>query len=199
MIWINLWYFLSYVGVYLSRLNFILGLKADPINAPIALEPSVSSTSVPSIYGEQEQTIVSSIQSEQAVLDQAKQEIQAPVVQNIGAGDISMQPGVEQNIQVEFVDDNNVEANDDDNIPVTITEEVDAGNGNIIGGQSSQQNFSKVEELTRFEGLSLTDSPAKRRISKEDFKKSTTSLGSSSGDPSDPLSQLDPLWSLGKK
>ena len=157
---------------------------------------------MPSIYGEQEQTIVSSIQSEQAVLDQAKQEIQAPVVQNIGAGDISIQPGVEQNIQVEFVDDNNVEANDDDNIPVTITEEVDAGNGNIIGGQSSQQNsqsFSKVEELTRFEGLSLTDSPAKRRISKEDFKKSTTSLGSSSGDPSDPLSQLDPLWSLGKK
>ena len=77
MMLINLWYFLSYVGVYLSRLNFILGLKADPINAPIALEPSVSSTSVPSIYGEQEQTIVSSIQSEQAVLNQAKQEIQA--------------------------------------------------------------------------------------------------------------------------
>ena len=53
-------------------------------------------------------------------------------------------------------------------------------------------------DLTRIENLTITDSPSKRRISKEDFGKTKSLLGSNS-DPSDPLDQLDPLWTLGKK
>ncbi|XP_035218938.1 tyrosine-protein phosphatase non-receptor type 23-like [Stegodyphus dumicola] len=46
--------------------------------------------------------------------------------------------------------------------------------------------------------LESTSSPAKRKITKENFATSKGSLSTSSSDSADPLSQLDPLWSLKK-
>lgn len=46
--------------------------------------------------------------------------------------------------------------------------------------------------------LDPASSPAKRKITKENFTTSKGSLSTSSSDSADPLSQLDPLWSLKK-
>ncbi|CAL1279997.1 unnamed protein product [Larinioides sclopetarius] len=46
--------------------------------------------------------------------------------------------------------------------------------------------------------LDSASSPAKRKITKENFAASRGSLSTSSSDNADPLSQLDPLWSLKK-
>ncbi|GFY45174.1 tyrosine-protein phosphatase non-receptor type 23 [Trichonephila inaurata madagascariensis] len=46
--------------------------------------------------------------------------------------------------------------------------------------------------------LDGTGSPAKRKITKDNFACSRGSLSTSSSDSADPLSQLDPLWSLKK-
>lgn len=46
--------------------------------------------------------------------------------------------------------------------------------------------------------LDTAGSPAKRKITKENFASSKGSLSNSSSDNADPLSQLDPLWSLKK-
>lgn len=46
--------------------------------------------------------------------------------------------------------------------------------------------------------LDPASSPGKRKITKENFTTSKGSLSTSSSDSADPLSQLDPLWSLKK-
>lgn len=46
--------------------------------------------------------------------------------------------------------------------------------------------------------LETSGSPAKRKITKENFASSRGSLSNTSSDNADPLSQLDPLWSLKK-
>lgn len=51
------------------------------------------------------------------------------------------------------------------------------------------------DDLSKLADINLTDSPAKRKITKEDFMKPCAGI-SGGADPLDPLSQLDPLWSL---
>ena len=68
---------------------------------------------------------------------------------------------------------------------------------------SSQQQLHSLEmnqlaqlgDLTQLNGLSLTDSPRRKKITREDFKSSTGNL-ETNFDPADPLSQLNPLWNL---
>lgn len=119
----------------------------------------------------------------------------------------------EENISVDFIEDDVIQVvkYDEDNIPVTLTEIDDyvdntgitssgmVATGTEIISATVSGGDAHIAELTRFEGLSLNDSPSRRKISKEDFINPSNSLGSSSIDPSDPLSSLDPLWSLGKK
>lgn len=51
------------------------------------------------------------------------------------------------------------------------------------------------DDLSKLVDFSLSDSPAKKKITKEDFMKPSPGI-SGGQDASDPLSQLDPLWSL---
>jgi len=51
------------------------------------------------------------------------------------------------------------------------------------------------DDLSKLVDFSLTDSPAKKKITKEDFMKPSPGI-TGGQDASDPLSQLDPLWSL---
>ena len=51
------------------------------------------------------------------------------------------------------------------------------------------------DDLSKLVDFSTTDSPSKRKFTKEDFMKPSQGIGGET-DPADPLSQLDPLWSL---
>jgi len=51
------------------------------------------------------------------------------------------------------------------------------------------------DDLSMLVDFSKTDSPSKRKFTKEDFMKPFQGIGGGT-DPADPLSQLDPLWSL---
>jgi len=51
-------------------------------------------------------------------------------------------------------------------------------------------------DLSKLADISLTESPKKQRITKEDFLKPSTSLVTKEQNPKDPLDMLDPLWSL---
>ena len=59
----------------------------------------------------------------------------------------------------------------------------------------STDPLSNLADLTQLDLLTITDSPKKKKITKEDFMSSTGNL-QSNPDPTDPLSQLNPLWSL---
>ena len=68
------------------------------------------------------------------------------------------------------------------------------------GANSSNQlsnlsELSQLEELTQLDNLCLTESPRKRKMTKEDFMSSTGNLQANI-DPTDPLSQLNPMWTL---
>jgi len=51
-------------------------------------------------------------------------------------------------------------------------------------------------DLSKLADISLTESPKKQRITKEDFLRPSTSLVTKEQNPKDPLDMLDPLWSL---
>lgn len=63
---------------------------------------------------------------------------------------------------------------------------------------STDKHISSITSLLDPSNFTLdaTGSPAKRKITKENFANSKGSLSTSSSDGADPLSQLDPLWSL---
>lgn len=60
---------------------------------------------------------------------------------------------------------------------------------------SNLSDLATLEQIKQLDNLSLSCSPKKKRITKEDFKNSTGNL-TANLDPNDPLSQLNPLWSL---
>jgi hypothetical protein len=51
-------------------------------------------------------------------------------------------------------------------------------------------------DLSKLADISLTESPKKQRITKEDFLRPSTGLVTKEQNPKDPLDMLDPLWSL---
>lgn len=60
----------------------------------------------------------------------------------------------------------------------------------VMGGLLANLDFSLAE-------IKLSDSPKKKKITKEDFlNPGRKALGAAESDPLDPLSQLNPLWSL---
>ena len=57
-----------------------------------------------------------------------------------------------------------------------------------------------MADLSKFSDFSLggpsSESPNKKKFSKEDFLNAKKGLQEDTANPDDPLSQLDPLWSL---
>ena len=68
----------------------------------------------------------------------------------------------------------------------------------VTGSVSGSQGVSpKIPtDLSKLADISLTESPKKQRITKEDFLRPSTSLVTKEQNPKDPLDMLDPLWSL---
>ena len=68
----------------------------------------------------------------------------------------------------------------------------------VTGSVSDSQGASpKIPtDLSKLADISLTESPKKQRITKEDFLKPSTGLVTKEQNPKDPLDMLDPLWSL---
>jgi len=68
----------------------------------------------------------------------------------------------------------------------------------VTGSVSDSQGVSpKIPtDLSKLADISLTESPKKQRITKEDFLRPSTSLVTKEQNPKDPLDMLDPLWSL---
>jgi len=71
---------------------------------------------------------------------------------------------------------------------------VSEASGTECAGSASSHltELAQLEQLTKLE---LTDSPKKKRITKDDFINSTGNLQSNL-DPADPLSQLNALWTM---
>ena len=87
---------------------------------------------------------------------------------------------------------------------VTVTDEE---NGSQKIGQSEDKKESieksgifSTADLTKFADLNLSgtvsQTPNKKKISKQDFLNAKKGLNQDTTNPDDPLSQLDPLWSL---
>ena len=87
---------------------------------------------------------------------------------------------------------------------VTVTDEE---NGSQKIGQSEDKKESmeksgifSTADLTKFADLNLSgtvsQTPNKKKISKQDFINAKKGLNQDATNPDDPLSQLDPLWSL---
>ena len=68
----------------------------------------------------------------------------------------------------------------------------------VTGPMSDSQGASpKIPtDLSKLADISLTESPKKQRITKDDFLKPSTGLVTKEQNPKDPLDMLDPLWSL---
>ncbi|XP_054720736.1 tyrosine-protein phosphatase non-receptor type 23-like [Uloborus diversus] len=83
----------------------------------------------------------------------------------------------------------------DSKIESTPTEE--SKSRELSGDKNVLPSITSLLDPSNFT-LESTTSPAKRKITKENFISSKGSLSTSSSDSADPLSQLDPLWSLKK-
>jgi len=72
----------------------------------------------------------------------------------------------------------------EDPVPEMDPEETDSSVGKI------------PEDLSKLADISISESPKARKITKEDFLRPASRNLVKEADPMDPLSQLDPLWSL---
>jgi protein tyrosine phosphatase len=74
---------------------------------------------------------------------------------------------------------------------------VDTHGAVSVPASGSQGASPKIPtDLSKLADISLTESPKKQRITKEDFLRPSTGLVTKEQNPKDPLDMLDPLWSL---
>ena len=66
--------------------------------------------------------------------------------------------------------------------------------GSVFDSQGTSPKIPT--DLSKLADISLTESPKKQKITKEDFLRPSTGLVTKEQNPKDPLDMLDPLWSL---
>lgn len=66
--------------------------------------------------------------------------------------------------------------------------------GSVFDSQGASPKIPT--DLSKLADISLTESPKKQKITKEDFLRPSTGLVTKEQNPKDPLDMLDPLWSL---
>ncbi|GFT54198.1 tyrosine-protein phosphatase non-receptor type 23 [Nephila pilipes] len=104
-----------------------------------------------------------------------------------GSGDVSAEDSVP-------IDSTTSEPTDSANFPESVPEPSKDNESNLEKPLPSITSLLDPSNFT----LDGTGSPGKRKITKDNFACSRGSLSTSSSDSADPLSQLDPLWSLKK-
>ena len=97
------------------------------------------------------------------------------------------------------IDTKPVEKQQEENLPIlesSQANEKSKENEDSVESSVVQRDMTGIpDDLSKLVDFSTTDSPSKRKFTKEDFMKPSQGIGGET-DPADPLSQLDPLWSL---
>ena len=113
----------------------------------------------------------------------------------IGAGEVNKESRVETpcNLDDTSKGDSKLDANEArTNKPTS--------NKNFFSSEFLSSNLSDLNLLDPLGLSNDRDSPQRKRITKQDFLNASTSslskIGKESADDKDPLSQLDPLWSM---